>query len=91
MGRKIGSEDQAGRRHIHKGSHDQKEDIDDKEDHIPVIALLIPSIASDTAVGMPVNAITQLMMLGHANQENVMIPVILGAVQKNLRQFGNLD
>ena len=31
-------ENQAGRRHIHKGTYDQQDNIDDKQDHIFVIA-----------------------------------------------------
>ena len=42
---------------------------------------LIPSIASDTAVGMPVNAITQLMMLDTPIRKMI-IPVISALSRK---------
>ncbi len=49
--------------------------------------LLTPSIASETAVGMPVNAITQLIML-ETPIKNIIIPVIW-ALSKN--SFGSSE
>ena len=45
--------------------------------------LLMESIASDTAVGIPVKAITQLMMLD-TPMRKIMIPVI-SALSKKMR------
>ena len=51
---------------------------------------LIPSIASDTAVGMPVNAITQLMMLDTPIRKMI-IPVISALSKEDFRQLRGFD
>ena len=51
--------------------------------------LLIPSIASDTAVGIPVKAMTQLMMLDTPIRK-MMMPVISALSRKILGSSENL-
>lgn len=81
-------EDQAGRRHVHECADDQEQDIDDEEDHIPVVA--------DSQHGLghgrryPRKCHDPAHDTGHADKENDDTGH-LRAVQENLRQFGKLD
>ena len=87
-GQKNRGEDQTGRRHIHKGSHNQEKDIDDEKDHIPVVAdsqhCLRYGRWDSRKCHYPAHD------AGHTDEENDDTRH-LRAVKENLRQFRGLD
>ena len=71
--------DQARRCHVHKSTYDQQQDIDNKQDHVTVIADTKHS--STYCSGIPVNAMTQLIILDTPIRK-MMIPVISALSRK---------